>query len=176
VGPFHCKQEDVNERIPLILATCKAIAPLATEAGVIIALENVMPGPATNLVRMALHELDSDLFGLCYDSSHDQIDGPRPFDLINEFRDRIFAIHLSDRIREHVDHVIPGDGFIAWPDLCATLRLTNYTGPVLMEVMTTHSKYNEPVVFLREAYSAAARLGKIIYGHKNIEQGNTADS
>ena len=56
---------------------------------------DVMPGPATDLVRRALQNLDPSVFGLCYDSSHDQIDGPRPFDLIGEFDGRIFTVHLS---------------------------------------------------------------------------------
>ena len=62
-----------------------------------LCLINVMPGPATDLATRTLRELNPTFFGLCYDSSHDQIDGPRPFDLIDDFRNRIFAVHLSDR-------------------------------------------------------------------------------
>ena len=128
------------------------------------ALENVMPGPATDMARRALRELDPAIFGLCYDSSHDQIDGPRPFDLIDEFRGRILAVHLSDRIKAHVDHVIPGEGFIAWQTMCAKLRSARYTGPILLEVMMTHSRFGEPSQFLHEAHQAALEAWELIQG------------
>ncbi len=163
VGPFHCKTEGVQGRIESALSTCNALLPVAREAGLVLALENVMPGAATDMVRGVLHELDPDVFGLCYDSAHDQIDGPRPFNLIDEFPGRIFAIHLSDRIKAHVDHVIPGVGFIAWPEMCAKLRSAQYRRPVLMEVMMTHSRFQDPIVFLREAHKAAVETWDLIH-------------
>jgi sugar phosphate isomerase/epimerase len=127
IGPFNCNPDGIEERLAFVFSTCKALVPVAKETGVVFALENVMPGPATDLVRRALQDLDPSVFGLCYDSSHDQIEGPRPFDLIDEFRDRIFTVHLSDRIKAHVDHVIPGEGFIAWSDMCH--RLSRHITP-----------------------------------------------
>src|SRR5258708_10978061 len=164
VGPFNCKSDGIDERLALVLSTCKALVPVARGTGVVFALENMMPGPATDLVRRALQDLDPGVFGLCYDSSHDQIDGPRPFDLIDEFRDRIFTVHLSDRIKAHVDHVIPGEGFISWSAMCHKLRLARYTGPILMEVMTAHSRFQDPALFLREAQTAAHMTWQMIHG------------
>jgi sugar phosphate isomerase/epimerase len=161
-GPFHCGAEGFDERLALVVSVCNALAPIVRATGIPIALENVMPGAATDLVRRALGELDKVLFGLCYDSSHDQIDGPRPFDLIDEFRGRLFAVHLSDRIRAHVDHVLPGEGFIAWPEMCRRLRDARYTGTILMEVMMTHSRFLDAHDFLREAQAAARRTWEAI--------------
>jgi sugar phosphate isomerase/epimerase len=157
IGPFHCGADGLDERLALVVSVCQALIPVSKATGIAFALENVMPGPATDLVRRALQDLDPAVFGLCFDSSHDQIDGPRPFDLIDEFRNRIFAVHLSDRIKAHVDHVIPGEGFIAWPEMCQKLRMAHYTGPILMEVMMTHSRFQAPDEFLREAQSAARK-------------------
>lgn len=162
VGPFHCHPEESEQRIESVISTCHALVPVMQETGIVFALENVMPGPATDLVRRALHKLDPGMFGLCYDSSHDQIDGPRPFDLIDEFKERIFTVHLSDRIKAHVDHVIPGEGFIVWENMCARLRSAQYRGPVLMEVMMTHSKFQEPAIFLRESHRAAVETWNMI--------------
>jgi len=113
---------------------------------------------------MCLSKLDPDIFGLCYDSTHDQIDGPRPFDLIDGFGGRILAVHLSDRVKAHVDHVIPGEGFIAWTEMCARLRSARYPGPASMEVMMAHSSSKEPAAFLREAREAAVRIWSLIHG------------
>ena len=166
-GSFDCSPEGIEERLKPVIAACNALVPIAKETGIAFALENVMPGPATDLLRRALQDLDPDVFGLCYDSSHDQIDGPRSFDLIDEFRNRIFAVHLSDRIKPHVDHVIPGEGFIAWPEMCAKLRSAQYSAPILMEVLMTHSRFRETAEFLREAHSAAVDTWNLI--HNNAE-------
>ena len=161
-GPFHFSSEGIEERLASVLSACNSLAQLARATGVVLALENVMPGPATDLVRRGLQELDPEVFGLCYDSSHDQIDGPRPFDLIDEFRNRIFAVHLSDRIEAHVDHVIPGEGFILWSEMCTRLRAAHYAGPASMEVMMINSRFQEARQFLHEANKTAAGTWNLI--------------
>ena len=172
-GPFHCGVDGFAERLRVVLATCAATACALRDNGICLAIENVMPGPATDLATLALAELDSTTFGLCYDSAHDQIDGPRPFDLIDRFPDRIFAVHLSDRIRAHVDHVIPGEGFIDWARMCTGLSRAHYQGPILMEVMMQHSRYQEVGVFLREAYEAGVRTWKRV--HQSGASNHTSD-
>ena len=63
------------------------------------AIENLHPEASTEVVKRALNELDREIFGLCYDSAHDQVNGPRDFDLLEEFGDGVIAVHLSDRIK-----------------------------------------------------------------------------
>lgn len=138
-----------------ILATCEALEDVARTAHVIFALENVMPGPATTLLQTVLPNLPPESFGFCYDSAHDQIDGPRPFDLLDALKDRVVAVHLSDRVRAFEDHVPPGDGFINWPELTAHLRATSFSGPLLFEVMTSHAAQKEPRAFLSHACQRA---------------------
>ena len=174
-GPFSCKDEGLEQHIRDLIATCGALAQVSRQNGVIFALENVMPGPATDLVRRALRELDPHIFGLCYDSAHDQIGGPRPFDLITEYHDRIFAVHLSDRIKPLIDHVIPGEGFIDWSVMCATLHGTGYNNPVLMEVMMTHSKFKNVKNFLKKAYEAGVSTWEEITKNRSIEQSAPAN-
>ncbi len=92
-------------RLNVVRSACTALEPLLEQTGVVLAVENVLPGPATELVRLLLPDVDPQHFGFCYDSSHDQIGGPRPFGLLADLRDRVRAVHLSDRVREFVDHV-----------------------------------------------------------------------
>jgi sugar phosphate isomerase/epimerase len=68
------------------------------------------------------------------------------------------AVHLSDRVREFVDHVPPGDGFIDWPTLCQTLRTTPFQGPLLFEVMVTHAAEKDPARMLRRTYVRGSQL------------------
>jgi len=157
-GPFDFKAAELPSRLEALLRTCEALEPVLAATGIVVALENVLPGPATELVRRALPQLDPQHFGFCYDSSHDQIGGPRPFDLLAELRDRVVTVHLSDRIADFVDHVIPGDGFIDWSTLTARLRESRFAGPLLLEVAVTHSAQKETWPFLKLAYERGCQL------------------
>jgi sugar phosphate isomerase/epimerase len=163
-GPFDFPAAELPKRLDRLLRTCEALSPVLERTGVALALENVLPGPATDLVRQALPRLDARHVGFCYDSAHDQIGGPRPFDLLIELRGRLRAVHLSDRVREHVDHVPPGEGFIDWPALCRGLRAAPFAGPVLLEVAVEHAAEREPRRFLARAYAAGCQLHDQIYG------------
>ncbi len=163
-SPSNFKAGLLQSNLKNLLEICNELLPVLRDNGIKIALENVMPGHATELIELSLSNLDPDYFGLCYDSSHDQIDGPRPFDLLNRFAGRIFAVHLSDRIAPFKDHVLPGEGFINWQEMCSILRDVHYNGSIMLEVMMNHSSFNDPVLFLEEAYAAASRIWDLIYG------------
>jgi len=163
-GPFDFPATELPTRLGALLHVCEALRPTLARTGVMLALENVLPGPATDLIRQAVPRLDGRYFGFCYDSAHDQIGGPRPFTLLAELRERVLAVHLSDRIREFVDHVSPGEGFIDWSALCRGLRATSFAGPVLLEVAVTHAAEKEPRRFLAQAYAAGCQLHEQLYG------------
>ncbi len=163
-GPFGLGADELPARVDALMRTCEAIAPALAQAGVVFALENVLPGPATDLIRQALPRLDPERFGFCYDSAHDQIGGPRPFKLLAELRDRVAAVHLSDRIRDFVDHVIPGEGFIDWDRLTEELRMSRFAGPLLLEVMVTHSAEQDARRFLRLAHARGCDLRRRVFG------------
>jgi sugar phosphate isomerase/epimerase len=145
-----------------VLRTCEALQPHAAAAGVRFALENVLPGPATELVSRVLDQVDPTVFGACYDSSHDQIGGPRPFSLLEQWRDRLIAVQLSDRVRDFVDHVLPGEGFIDWPGLCRELQRSVFRSPLLLEVATTHSAEKDARQFLARASQRARALAAAV--------------
>lgn len=163
-GPFAFDAADLSLHLHTLLGICQEMDSLSQRLGVVFALENVMPGPATDLVRRALPELPRRRFGFCYDSAHDQIDGPRAFDLLEELGDRVIAVHLSDRVRPFVDHVVPGEGFIDWEALCRALRRTSFRGPLLLEVMATHSRVREPDALLALAYERGRWLADRVWG------------
>ena len=79
-------------------------------------------------------------------------------DLLAQLRHRLIAVQLSDRIRDFVDHVIPGEGFIRWREVCSELALARYDRPLLLEVSTMHSAVKEQREFLRIAYRQVVRL------------------
>jgi len=162
-GPFDFTKDQLDLRLNEVRRRCRQIGVISRQTGITFALENVMPGPATELVKRIILESDVADIGFCYDSSHDQIGGPHSFDLLLELRDRLRAVHLSDRVKEFVDHVIPGEGFIHWDSLCSILRASKLTFPLLLEVMIMHSSEKDPVRFLNLAFNSGRKLYHQIY-------------
>lgn len=159
VSPFFIKKGEVDSKVTSALNVCKVLETIAKTYSIKFAIENVHPEAVTDVVKRILPELDEECFGFCYDSSHDQIDGPRSFDLLERFSNRLIAVHISDRIKEFVDHVIPGEGFINFNTICNYLSESRFHSPLLLELMTEHSKEKEPEKFLNLAFEA----GKVLY-------------
>ena len=141
-----------------VLRNIPQLEQLGKQYAVRFALENVLPGVATQLVEHVLSECAPQVIGFCYDSSHDQIGGPRPFTLLEEHKNRLIATHLSDRIGEFTDHVLPGEGFIDFRELTRILKTSHYCAPLLLEVMMTHSQFKDPIEFLAQAYRRAVEI------------------
>lgn len=132
---FEVAESDVPTHLARCASLCHSVERDLEATGVRVALENLMPGPASDLVGAALEELNPTLFGFCFDSSHDQIDGPRPLDLLRRLRYRLIALHLSDRSAPFVDHLPLGDGFIDWAGIAAELQGMGYARPYLLELI-----------------------------------------
>jgi len=162
-GPFEFGANELDDRFNKLLKMCKQLETLARKTEIIFALENVCPGPATKLVTEALQQLELQFFGFCYDSSHDQIDGPNSFELLDSYKDRLVTVHLSDRIKEFVDHVIPGQGFIDFNTICKILKTSKYKRPLLFEVMMEHAGIEDPQEFLNKTYEQACDIYDRIY-------------
>ncbi|MGN0536607.1 MAG: sugar phosphate isomerase/epimerase family protein [Acutalibacteraceae bacterium] len=152
---YETKEKIVRERI------C-SLEEIAKENGIRFALENVVPGKPTMLCEQMIEIGNPRYIGFCYDSSHDQIDGPNNMELLKRQKERLIAIHISDRIKEFVDHVIPGEGFIHFDEIIPLLRESTFKGPVLMEVEMTHSKYKDVNEFLIMANNSAQNIAKEI--------------
>ncbi|OGO38764.1 MAG: hypothetical protein A2147_03505 [Chloroflexi bacterium RBG_16_57_8] len=157
-GPFEFGQDQLDSRLIDLRKACLQLAAISRNTGVMFALENLMPGPATELIRRVILEGDPSTIGFCYDSSHDQIGGHRDFDLLLELKERLVAVHLSDRAREFVDHLIPGEGFIHWDSLCPILASAEMAFPLLLEIMITNSVEKDPAKFLSLAFSRGSTL------------------
>jgi sugar phosphate isomerase/epimerase len=154
--------EDVRHRIARNAKRLQTIAEQATSVN--FAIENVMPGLATRLIEEILAQVRAPNVGVCYDSSHEQVDGPREYDFIRNHLHQLFAVHLSDRSAPFVDHQIPGEGFIDFSVIADDLADAGFQRPLLFEVMMTHSRFSDEEKFLSEAFRAGTRIRKMIRG------------
>jgi hypothetical protein len=65
---------------------------------------------------------------------------------------------LTDRIQESVDQMIPGKGFISWEEVASILWDSSLAGPLLLEVIITHSAEKDIGRFLQLAYARGCEL------------------
>ncbi len=164
---LHCSSFSINpntldERKRNIISKLPIFEELAKTYNVVFAFENVLPGVSTDLTEFAVNNSNPEFFGFCYDSSHDQIGGPRNFDLLKRHANRLKAVHISDRVCEFVDHLIPGEGFIDFDYIVKIIHSVNPSFPLLMEVSTEHSKYKRAEEFLSVTYKESLSLYKKI--------------
>ena len=79
-------------------------------------------------------------------------------ELLDTWRDRLIAIHISDRAGIVETHLLPGEGYIDFTEMTEILRTIPFSIPVLLEVDMKYSKYTDAHWFLQQAYDAASEL------------------
>ncbi len=162
VTGFEICESQIEQKVKSLLDTCARFRPTLEQNNIKIAVENMHPDNATEVLRRGLPQLDPEVFGFCYDSSHDQVDGPRDFNLLEEFGNRVISVHLSDRIRPFIDHAIPGEGFVDFDEICRLLKHSKYSNPVMLELMIMNSYIKDHGEFLKRAYIEGEKILNII--------------
>ena len=155
---FMGKEIQSDEDVEKLKASVVELVTLCKKYNVKVALENLCPGKATGLLEKMLEISNSNYIGFCYDSSHDQVDGPRPMALLEKWKHRLIAVHISDRIKPFTDHVTIGEGFIKFDEMVSILSTIDFDFPFLMEVMKTYSQYKDTNEFLSETYKGACEI------------------
>jgi len=87
-----------------------------------IALENTQ---MLHYYDFILNEFKSDYVGICYDSSHDYINGQGCGDTLEKWQSRLFCVHLSDCDGISDKHWIPGKGLVKWERIINIIKNTN---------------------------------------------------
>lgn len=159
---FFITYEEVDENLKRLLELCAKLEPIAKEYDIRFAIENLHPDAASEVVIKALPLLDERYFGMCYDITHAQIDGPRECRILDSVEDRIIAVHISDRIKEFVDHVVPGEGFIDFNPLIKKLVKNGYTGSLLFEILPLHTQFKDTEKLLEATMKAGEDLQDLL--------------
>lgn len=152
---FMGKEIQSNDDIEKLKRSIIDLTELCKKYNVKVALENLCPGKATDVLEQMLEIADPNCVGFCYDSSHDQVDGPRSMSLLEKWKHRLMAVHISDRIKPFTDHVTINEGFIHFDEMIEILRTIDFNFPFLMEVMKTYSQYKDTEEFLEKTYTGA---------------------
>ena len=136
---------DMDEAMRVVTRELKALAPVAADHGVRLALEPLNPTSVN--VESAIWTIDQalavieatgrDEVGLCLDYwniwRNAEVEA-----LIARAGDRIFTVQASDwrTPRSFADRIAPGDGDIPLADLITATRKAGFTGPYVVEIFS----------------------------------------
>ena len=132
IHPCEIYPPDMN-RYDIFRDNMKRISDVCADTGVRLAVENL--GENTT-VRKIINDLkDNPNVGLCFDSGHNNVAAGDYFDLLDEFRDRIFATHIHDNNGIKDLHLLPyHEGCcLNWKHFIDVADKTGFEGSLMLE-------------------------------------------
>jgi sugar phosphate isomerase/epimerase len=156
----HHAPKGYSQDLDALLSSLDVLIESAENMGVRLAAENLVTEPAHQFLRESLKTFDSEHFGLCYDSSHAHIDSRPPYQWLEDFGDRLLAVHLSDNDGLEDRHWIPFTGIVDWNEIAKQLRSNDYRGSLLLEVENRENLVARE--FLNRATSAATKICELM--------------
>lgn len=115
-----------------------------------VALENTQMFQYTDFL---LNEFDSEFVGFCYDSSHDFVNGQSCGEILYKWKEKLFAVHLSDNDGICDRHWMPGKGHVNWSKITNLLKQTNISTYSMETYPYEEEKNLKPLEFLIRARS-----------------------
>lgn len=166
---FHLNSfgSEIERDSDSLMQSLEALTETAANMQIRVAAENLWGQRSLEFLHIALTGIKSDYFGFCYDSSHDQLSNSEPYRILEQYVDRLFAVHLSDNDGKDDRHWLPFTGIVDWERICRTLSDSGYGSPLLLEV-----ENNDGVPtgeFLKRAGDAASMLLQMIDSEKGSE-------
>ena len=152
----------VNDEDPVIESTALGLDSMihlvrrAEEYGVKLVIENTLNN---DIIHMLLSEIPSKNLGLCYDSSHDWIQGQSYGDLLEKWKNRLYCTHLSDNNGKEDKHWIPGDGEVCWKKIIPNI-INSQIDSITMELLSSKIKIEDPKEYLKTAYDSLEQIIK----------------
>ncbi len=129
----------------------------AENMGINLALRNLIDHRSLESLAAALEEYDSPRFGLCYDTALDLLADHEPYELLDQFGDRLKAVLFSDTDGKMARNLAPFTGIVDWQRVMASLAVCGYRDPVTLNVKLPKS-INDSLSTLSEVKD---RLGQI---------------
>jgi len=159
-------ETELKTRTVLVEKSMAVIVEYARQHHVDIAVENLPSAQAAKLFDHVLSLYPDRLLGVCLDTSHAHLSHSL-YDIMEQYGERMTAVHISDNRGEHDDHLLPFEGTIDWEKFARHFARIGYTGTFLLEVEMRESAFHDPEEFLHQAYLRSQKLMKLITRYQN---------
>lgn len=153
------KGQNVSPYSDLGLNRMNKIIDTAEKCNVNLALENLRK---VEYLDFVFNNIKSEKMGICFDSGHNNY-FTLERDILSDYKDHLFALHLNDNMGDDDIHMLPFDGTVNWGRLAGTLKEIRYNGVLSLEVVQDrHINYQDMSVeeYLFRAYECLIRLQK----------------
>jgi len=144
---------------PIGLERFRKIVEYADSIGVKIAFENTK---LRGYIGYILDNIPNTNIGICLDLGHYHCNFKDIWNL-NDYKDRILAVHLHDNNGEEDQHLLPFDGTLDFNKGIRLLDELHYNGPTTLELCYRKDYCNKYTVeeFYQEAYKLGNKLNEI---------------
>jgi sugar phosphate isomerase/epimerase len=136
-GSDLTSSERYEERIARAKESLLEIAEYARRKNVKLAIENPPPGElchAENEILTFYRNLPTQTnIGFCFDTGHANTN-PGGVAAVTQILLPCFIVHLSDNHGKGDDHLLPGQGSIAWPQFFSLLKRMSFDGICTLEL------------------------------------------
>ena len=152
-------REQRLDRMDCAVEALDRIAWRAGELGVRLVLENMLPHLFAGHVRdllWLLGALASTNVGVCLDTGHAHLSGDLRH-VAHKLSGHLWMVHASDNRGERDDHLPPGEGAIAWPELLRQLAAEHFSGAFILEL----APEDDTARLLRRARASADLLRRL---------------
>lgn len=106
--------------------------------------------------------------GLCFDVGHQNC-FEKDFDVLDNYKKQIFAIHVHDNDGKSDGHMIPFDADICYDDMLKRLAKAGWNGGICLEIMKYKTHFYDDVSneeYVKKAYSSGKKLYNMLKEYK----------
>jgi sugar phosphate isomerase/epimerase len=142
-------------------ASCRSfddVLPYAQKHGVRIAVEN----GDFEKIKTILSLYGPEVMGLCYDSGHGNIGSAYGLNHLQEWKDRLIALHLHDNDGTADQHRPLFSGTVDWERLADILAESSYDKCMSLEQGFERPGHDDVSMFLSEAHRTGARFSEMV--------------
>ena len=141
----------------------KNIVEYAQDKNVKIAFENLRNFPYLEWAMDTFKDYSN--VGFCWDIGHENC-FTEGIEYLKIYGDKLLCTHIHDNNCEIGGdlHIIPFDGKIDFKTSVKNLKLTNFNGPLMLEVFAKNEIYDgiSPVDFLKKAYKGIKKVRDLL--------------
>jgi sugar phosphate isomerase/epimerase len=132
----EAQPEEHAQRRRAFVASLRELAPIATDLGVRLAIENGGGGwhaDVGHLLALIAEAGVHGAVGICLDTGHRHLHGDVASAVHTAGRSLI-TLHVHDNHGQRDEHLMPLDGTVSWPEVVRALRAIGYPGVFMYEI------------------------------------------
>ena len=154
---------DTEEVFAFNLRYFSDLGETAAKAGIGIAIENMIKPPFNDpemILRLLDRLQDDQLFGVCLDTGHANLNGLDIPAVILRLGSRLRTTHIQDNHGRFDEHVPPYSGDIEWEKVMHAFKQSGYSGAFNFEV--PYTTRNIPAIFHDDVIRYVYKLGNYL--------------